>query len=94
MKKKFVIIGKRGRVTIPEEIRNFVGIKYNDLLSFEVQPNGNILIRKERYCDNCVGNENLPLSEVINRYPEEERDKAFVMLSADWSKRQGGVLNG
>lgn len=94
MKKKFVIIGKRGRITIPEEIRNVVGIKYNDLLSFEVQPNNTIIIRKERYCDNCVSENSMPLSEVLKRYPEEERDKAFIALSADWSSRQGGGLSG
>ena len=35
MIKMFKILGKRGRITIPYEIRQKVGFAYNDLLSFE-----------------------------------------------------------
>lgn len=34
MKKLFRILGKRGRITIPYEIRQRVGFSYNDVLSF------------------------------------------------------------
>lgn len=34
MTKLYRILGKRGRITIPYEIRKRVGFSYNDILSF------------------------------------------------------------
>ena len=47
------ILGKRGRITIPYEIRLKMGFKYNDLVSFEEQDNNTIIIRREKICDGC-----------------------------------------
>lgn len=48
------ILGKRGRVTIPFEIRETVGFSYNDVLSFTVDDENTVTIKKERICDdNC-----------------------------------------
>ena len=44
MKKIYRILGKRGRITVPFEIRQSVGFKQNDILSFsewaEIPTNG------------------------------------------------------
>lgn len=34
MRKLYRILGKKGRITIPYEIRSRVGFSYNDVLSF------------------------------------------------------------
>ena len=49
--KLFRILGKRGRITIPYEIRQRVGFKYNDVLSFTEAPDGRTIIKRERICD-------------------------------------------
>ena len=36
------ILGKRGRITIPYEIRLKMGFKYNDVVSFEEQDNNTV----------------------------------------------------
>ena len=91
--KTYVVNDTRGRITIPERMRNAAGIKPNTLLSLTLQTNGDILIRKEKICDNCRSNDGVPLSEVIMRYPENERDKAFIALSADYARRMEGNRN-
>lgn len=47
MIKMFKILGKRGRITIPYEIRQKVGFAYNDLLSFEELPDGKSVVIKK-----------------------------------------------
>ena len=44
----FRILGKRGRITIPFEIRQRVGFSYNDILSFTEAPDGRTVIVKLR----------------------------------------------
>ena len=40
MTKLYRVLGKRGRITIPYEIRQRVGFSYNDVLSFTESPDG------------------------------------------------------
>ena len=53
MTKPIKILGKRGRVTIPFEIRQALGYTDNDILSFTAQPDGTLLVRREKLCDDC-----------------------------------------
>lgn len=56
MKKLFRILGKRGRITIPYEIRQRVGFSYNDVLSFTEADDGRtVIVKREKICDNCHG---------------------------------------
>ena len=49
MKKLFRILGKRGRITIPYEIRQRVGFSYNDVLSFTEADDGRtVIVKRER----------------------------------------------
>lgn len=48
MLKIYRVLGKRGRITIPFEIRQRIGFKYNDVLSFTQQNDGSILVRREK----------------------------------------------
>ena len=91
--KRFVVPDNRGRITIHEDIRKAIGMTPDTILSVEDMPDNTIVIRKEKVCDNCRSREDIPLSEVVKRYPKEERDKALVVLSGDWAKRNGGAAD-
>ena len=42
------ILGKRGRITIPYEIRQRVGFEYNDVLSFTESSDGrSVIVRRK-----------------------------------------------
>lgn len=51
--KLYRFLGKRGRITIPYEIRKYIGFKYNDVLSFTKLDDDSVVVRKEKICDNC-----------------------------------------
>ena len=53
MLKIYRVLGKKGRITIPFEIRQRIGFKYNDVLSFTQQDDGSVVVRREKICDNC-----------------------------------------
>ncbi len=56
MSKLYRILGKRGRITIPYEIRQRVGFQYNDVLSFTETSDGRtVMVKREKICDNCKG---------------------------------------
>lgn len=44
---------KRGRITIPYQICQRIGFRYNDILSFIQQDDGSVLVRREKICDGC-----------------------------------------
>lgn len=55
MTKLYRVLGKRGRITIPFEIRQRVGFTYNDVLSFTESPDGRtVTVKREKICDNCA----------------------------------------
>ena len=51
MKKIYRVLGKRGRITIPEEIRMIAGIGCNDILSFTIDASHCITLQKVEVCD-------------------------------------------
>ena len=53
MLKIYRVLGKKGRITIPYEIRQRIGFRYNDVLSFTQQDDGSVLVKREKICDNC-----------------------------------------
>ena len=53
MKKMYRVLGKRGRITIPEEIRQSTGFHYDDIVSFTQQDEDTVIIRREKICDHC-----------------------------------------
>ena len=42
------VLGKRGRITIPFEIRKRVGFAYNDILSFTEQDDRTVVVNGKR----------------------------------------------
>ena len=53
MLKIYRVLGKKGRITIPFEIRQRIGFRYNDVLSFTELDDSSVVVRKEKICDNC-----------------------------------------
>lgn len=52
MNKIYRILGKRGRTTIPHAIRVKLGLRHNDLISFE-EDGDTVIVRREKVCNNC-----------------------------------------
>ena len=88
------ILGKRGRITIPYEIRQRVGFAYNDVLSFTESADGrSVIVRREKLCDNCHGktmqavtDDRAMLLEMLDSLPMELQKAAFVQLSNNLAK--------
>ena len=51
--KVYKILGRRGRITIPQKIREKIGFGSGDIVSFDELDGQSILIRKEIVCDGC-----------------------------------------
>ena len=88
MNKILRILGKRGRITIPYELRQALGYKYNDLISLTPQPDGSILIQRETPCVHCADNHKKSPEEIFEEYSDEERKDAFVQLFALLVRKQ------
>lgn len=88
------ILGKRGRITIPYEIRQRVGFAYNDVLSFTESSDGrSVIVRREKLCDDCQGKatqdmaeDKAMLLELLDSLPTELQKAAFVRLSESLGK--------
>ena len=102
MNKLLRIFGKRGRITIPYEIRQRVGFAYNDILSFTESADGRtVIVKREKICDNCKGaqptekdSDTVTLLEFLNGLTPEQQHAALVHLSVKWAEKQGRDLNG
>lgn len=101
--KLFRILGKRGRITIPYEIRQRVGFKYNDVLSFTEAPDGRtVIIKRERICDCELNgkdvqkenkNDEVTLFDFLNGLSAEQQRAALVHLSLKWAESQTNKEN-
>lgn len=103
MTKLYRILGKRGRITIPYEMRKRVGFTYNDVLSFTEAADGKtVIVKREKICDNCKGamktdnGDSVTLLDFLNGLSTEEQSAALVHLSMKMAKAQekGGANNG
>ena len=48
MMKIYRILGKRGRITIHYAFRQQAGFGFNDVLSFTIQEDNSVLVRREK----------------------------------------------
>ena len=95
MTKMFRILGKRGRITIPYEIRQRVGFSYNDVLSFTESPDGRtVTVKREKICDNCAATKaadresEMTLEDLLDSLTAEQQRAALVHLSVKWAERK------
>ena len=91
MEKVYRVLGKRGRVTIPWEIRQRVGFGSNDIVSFAEAPDGqSVIVKKEWICDDCeyqsdgiVEEEGaVTMLDFLSELSHEQQRAAFVHLLA------------
>lgn len=92
MLKIYRALGKKGRITIPFEIRQRIGFRYNDVLSFTELDDSSVVVRKEKICDNCNEfaeefEENFILEDFLDSLSEEEQRDAFLHLSLLWAEK-------
>lgn len=94
MTKLLRILGKRGRITIPYEIRRRVGFQYNDVLSFTEATDGRtVIVRREKICDNCADREpteftdTVDLEDFLDNLSVEQQRQALVHLSVMWAEQ-------
>ena len=93
MLKIYRVLGKRGRITIPYEIRKYIGLRHNDILSFTQQNDGSVLMKREKICDDCISIEDectndVSLEDFLDSLSEEEQRDALVHLSLLWAEKQ------
>ena len=93
MLKMYRVLGERGRITIPYEIRKRIGFRYNDVLSFTQQDDGSVVIMREKLCDNCQYleedfEENYTLEDFLDSLSEKEQRDALIHLSLLWAEKQ------
>lgn len=83
MSKTFKILGKKGRITIPYEIRSKLGFTYNDVVSFEDKGNGCVVIKKEKICDSCnqPAESDMSILEYLGSLTPVEQNAALAYLS-------------
>lgn len=101
MNKLYRILGKRGRVTIPYEIRQRVGFAYNDVLSFIEQDDRTVVVRREKICDNCKETQpaaskqadGITLLQFLDGLSADEQRAALIHLSVRWAEKQGDEQN-
>ena len=83
MGKIFKILGKKGRITIPYEIRSKLGFTYNDVVSFEDKGNGCVVIKKEKIRDSCnkPAEADMSILEYLDSLTPVEQNAALAYLS-------------
>ena len=87
--KIFRIIGREGRITIPWAIRQKVGFRPDDVVSFQLMEDDSVLVRRERTC----GKEKTPsagrdasIMAFLDSLDEKQRYSALVHLSVLWAQ--------
>ena len=91
MIKLYRILGKRGRITIPYEMRRRVGFSYNDVLSFTEQDDRTVVVRREKICDNCCTSAKQPADAEKEGLSADEQRAALIHLSVKWAEKQPAV---
>ena len=85
MNKTYRILGKRGRITIPFEIRRELGFACNDVVSFDIRNDSTVVVKRERICDGCRTAEQdafntISLRDFLDGLPEREQHAALSHL--------------
>jgi bifunctional DNA-binding transcriptional regulator/antitoxin component of YhaV-PrlF toxin-antitoxin module len=101
MSKIYKILGKRGRITLPLEIRQEMGFTFNDVVSFE-QNGDTVVVRCEKVCDDCAATSTPKpktrtemLTGLLDNLTPEEMRGLLIHLTVLWAQTQtkGGDEN-
>lgn len=90
MNKIFKLIGKRGRTTVPFEIRMKMRLGYNSLVSYELKDEDTLILRKEKICDGCKepAIKEATILDVVNSLSDTEQKALYRYLSIRLSKAE------
>lgn len=88
MEKVYRLIGKRGRATVPFEIRMKMRLGYNSLISYEMQDDDTVIIRREKVCDGCKEPQikEATILDVVNSLTDNEQKALHRYLSIKLEK--------
>lgn len=95
MKTIYRILGKRGRITIPFAFRQHVGFQPDDVLSFTIQEDQTVLIKREKLCNSCTPepeaaeSAGVTLLDFLDSLTPEQQQAAVLHLSTKWAERNG-----
>ena len=100
MNKVIRILGKRGRTTLPYEIRKCLGMCAGDVISFETKDGDYVLVKREQICSSIrqscqekpvqkPRNEE-SLLEFLDGLSLTEQRAALIHLSAKWAAQERG----
>ena len=100
MNKIYKILGKRGRITIPCEIRMKLGFRYNDVLSFEEQDENTVIIHREKVCVHCGTKPETKkkpkdleaLLDFLDDLSDDNKKVAFFHLCNEWDKIKRNIV--
>ena len=102
--KMFRILGKRGRITIPFDMRQSVGFKENDVLSFtEIEDGRSVLVKREIICDDhCPAHDQteretegtITLKSFLDGLSPDQQKAALLHLSLKWASQKGSITHG
>ena len=97
--KMYRILGKRGRITIPFDMRQRVGFQQNDVLSFTESEDGHsVLVTREIICDErCPQKDHadrdaegtVTLKSFLDGLSPEQQKAALLHLSLKWAEQKG-----
>ena len=101
MNKIYRILGKRGRTTIPHAIRVKLGLRHNDLISFE-EDGDTVIVRREKVCNNCFADDidfseedsSDALFDFVDDLSDKERMTLFFYLLNNKINDEGGFNYG
>ncbi len=87
------ILGKKGRTTIPFNIRKELGFESKDILSYEVVDENTVVLKREKLCESvtkdCVySNENTSLEKFLDSLTPKQQRKACIYLNVIWAKKK------
>lgn len=97
-------LGKRGRITIPYEIRQKLGFKQNDILSFTDNGYDTVTVKRETLCTHCADDlfdqpldkpdDEETLLDFLESLSLSEQRAALIHLSVKWAEQEGAKTNG
>ena len=101
MNKIYRTLGKRGRTTIPYAIRVRLGLRHNDLISFE-EDGDTVIVRREKVCNNCFADDidfseedsSDALFDFVDDLSDKERVTLFFYLLNNKINDEGGFNYG
>ena len=104
MEKTLKILGKRGRITIPFEIRQRLGFKQNDILSFMDNGYDTVTVKREALCTHCADDlfdepldkpdDEETLLDFLDSLSLSEQRAALIHLSVKWAEAEGAKSYG